>query len=119
MASTSLNTARVGPPKRHLEASTLEARSSIATPERRKRDAMATSRVSGLTRTRQPVAFTQEDRIGLAGGMNLYGFASGDPVNYSDPFGLWPNLLAGGLGGLQCAIEDVIGAGSTCVPRVR
>ncbi len=34
--------------------------------------------------------FTQEDPIGLAGGMNLYGFAGGDPVNFSDPFGLWP-----------------------------
>jgi RHS repeat-associated protein len=32
--------------------------------------------------------FTQEDPMGLAGGMNLYGFASGDPVNFSDPFGL-------------------------------
>lgn len=32
--------------------------------------------------------FTQEDPIGLAGGMNAYGFASGDPVNFSDPFGL-------------------------------
>ena len=35
--------------------------------------------------------FTQEDPIGLAGGLNLYGFAGGDPVNYSDPFGLWPD----------------------------
>ena len=34
--------------------------------------------------------FTQEDPIGLAGGMNLYGFARGDPVNFSDPFGLCP-----------------------------
>ena len=34
--------------------------------------------------------FTQEDPIGLAGGLNLYGFASGDPVNFSDPFGLCP-----------------------------
>jgi RHS repeat-associated protein len=34
--------------------------------------------------------FTQEDPIGLAGGMNLYGFAAGDPVSYSDPFGLCP-----------------------------
>jgi RHS repeat-associated protein len=33
--------------------------------------------------------FTQEDPIGLAGGMNLYGFAGGDPVNFSDPFGLF------------------------------
>jgi RHS repeat-associated protein len=32
--------------------------------------------------------FTQEDPIGLAGGLNLYGFANGDPVSYSDPYGL-------------------------------
>ncbi|MGQ0641019.1 MAG: RHS repeat-associated core domain-containing protein, partial [Gemmatimonadaceae bacterium] len=32
--------------------------------------------------------FTQEDPIGLAGGLNLYGFANGDPVSFSDPFGL-------------------------------
>jgi RHS repeat-associated protein len=34
--------------------------------------------------------FTQEDPIGLAGGLNLYGFASGDPITFSDPFGLCP-----------------------------
>jgi RHS repeat-associated protein len=34
--------------------------------------------------------FTQQDPIGLAGGLNLYGFAAGDPVNFSDPFGLCP-----------------------------
>jgi hypothetical protein len=28
--------------------------------------------------------------MGLAGGINAYAFASGDPVNYSDPFGLCP-----------------------------
>jgi RHS repeat-associated protein len=32
--------------------------------------------------------FTQEDPIGLAGGLNLYGFAAGDPITYSDPLGL-------------------------------
>ena len=32
--------------------------------------------------------FTQEDPIGLAGGINAYGFGNGDPVNYADPFGL-------------------------------
>lgn len=32
--------------------------------------------------------FTQEDPIGLAGGLNLYGYAGGDPVNFSDPSGL-------------------------------
>ena len=36
--------------------------------------------------------FTQEDPIGLAGGLNLYGFAGGDPVNFGDPFGLCPCL---------------------------
>ncbi|MGH7717756.1 MAG: RHS repeat-associated core domain-containing protein, partial [Gemmatimonadaceae bacterium] len=50
--------------------------------------------------------FTQEDPIGLAGGMNLYGYAAGDPVNYSDPFGLCPPpiscrlLLAAGTAAL-------------------
>jgi RHS repeat-associated protein len=34
--------------------------------------------------------FTQQDPIGLAGGLNLYGFGNGDPVGYSDPFGLSP-----------------------------
>ena len=32
--------------------------------------------------------FSQEDPAGLAGGLNTYGFAQGDRVNYSDPFGL-------------------------------
>ena len=32
--------------------------------------------------------FTQRDPVGLAGGLNLYGYAGDDAVNYSDPFGL-------------------------------
>jgi RHS repeat-associated protein len=32
--------------------------------------------------------FTQPDPIGLAGGLNEYGFAAGDPVSYGDPYGL-------------------------------
>jgi RHS repeat-associated protein len=57
--------------------------------------------------------FTQTDPIGLAGGLNLYGYANGDPVNFSDPFGLcvpWPHcaLAAGRLG---AAAGTVIGAG--------
>lgn len=34
--------------------------------------------------------FTQEDPAGLSGGVNLYGFGEGDPVNFTDPFGLSP-----------------------------
>jgi len=60
--------------------------------------------------------FTQEDPIGLAGGMNVYGYANGDPVNYADPFGLCPNRTAGGWGSLQCALED-IGAGGRVALR--
>ena len=44
--------------------------------------------------------FVSEDPIGVAGGLSLYAFAGGDPVNYSDPSGLAPctaaTLLAGG-----------------------
>jgi RHS repeat-associated protein len=42
--------------------------------------------------------FTQEDPIGLAGGLNVYGFANGDPVNFSDPFGLCPMCVGAALG---------------------
>jgi hypothetical protein len=59
-------------------------------------------------------AFTQEDPIGIAGGLNLYGYADGDPINFSDPFGLCPWCFAvagaaigGGLvdAGIQVAIN--------------
>ena len=40
--------------------------------------------------------FTQQDPIGLAGGLNLYGYAGGDPINNSDPFGLCPGKSASG-----------------------
>ncbi|WP_420125624.1 RHS repeat-associated core domain-containing protein [Longimicrobium sp.] len=32
--------------------------------------------------------FTQSDPIGIAGGLNTYGFGNGDPISYSDPYGL-------------------------------
>ncbi len=38
---------------------------------------------------------TQEDPIGVAGGLNLYGYAGGDPINNSDPFGLCPEKKTG------------------------
>jgi uncharacterized protein RhaS with RHS repeats len=35
-------------------------------------------------------SLSQQDPIGIAGGLNLYGYANGDPINFSDPFGLSP-----------------------------
>ena len=46
--------------------------------------------------------FTQQDPIGLAGGMNLYGYAGGDPINFSDPFGLCPEPGSEGDTGEPC-----------------
>ena len=49
---------------------------------------------------------TQEDPIGVAGGLNLYGYGAGDPVNNSDPFGLCPaipQLCTAALGALAAA----------------
>ena len=39
---------------------------------------------------RQSGLSPKEDPIGIAGGLNLYGYADGDPINFSDPFGLCP-----------------------------
>ncbi len=39
--------------------------------------------------------WTQEDPIGLAGGINLYQFNGNDPATYSDPYGLCPQWLTG------------------------
>ena len=33
--------------------------------------------------------FISEDPAGMRGGMNKYGYVSGDPINASDPYGLW------------------------------
>ena len=59
--------------------------------------------------------FTQPDPIGLAGGLNAYGYANGDPVSFSDPFGLSPSdtvdvgcrplSSAGAAVGNHCAVR--------------
>jgi RHS repeat-associated protein len=54
--------------------------------------------------------FTQEDPIGLAGGLNLYGFASGDPVNFGDAFGLKVCFRGAGRRALVRATEEATGS---------
>jgi RHS repeat-associated protein len=73
--------------------------------------------------------FTQEDPIGLAGGLNLYGYANGDPVNFSDPFGLCPpednnitdcpgffTAIGAATGALLGGLGGGTGGAALCVP---
>ncbi len=57
--------------------------------------------------------FTQPDPIGLAGGLNGYGYAKGDPVNYADPFGLCPDetLLCQFIRGVGQRVAPLSAAG--------
>ena len=69
--------------------------------------------------------FTQEDPLGLAGGLNVYGFNGGDPVNFSDPFGLTACCLdlvavGGAAGGVSSAgtMGAAVGAAAEAAPAV-
>ena len=76
--------------------------------------------------------FTQQDPIGLAGGINSYGFPKGDPVSYTDPFGLCPpndtNLgpdcpgfwagLLGAVGAVVGGVSGGTGGALACAPAV-
>ena len=55
--------------------------------------------------------FTQEDPIGLAGGVNSYGFAEGDPVSYSDPYGLKIECRTQAACNLWAALSYVVNRG--------
>ena len=44
--------------------------------------------------------FLSEDPSGFSGGINLYAYTGGDPVNFMDPFGLGPMTSAGKYLGL-------------------
>lgn len=60
--------------------------------------------------------WTQEDPIGVAGGLNLYQFNGNNPVAYTDPFGLCPDacIIEGGIGaagiitGLAIAVTALV-----------
>jgi RHS repeat-associated protein len=49
--------------------------------------------------------FTQEDPLGLGGGLNLYGFANGDPITFTDPFGLSAGDCCENGGGMSSDID--------------
>jgi hypothetical protein len=49
--------------------------------------------------------------LGLAGGMNAYGFGNGDPINFGDPLGLSCKIVG------NCTQSDV--PGLTPVPKVQ
>lgn len=61
--------------------------------------------------------FTQPDPIGLGGGLNAYGFAAGDPVSYSDPYGLCRKPQGLKKGEIGICIETFIAGPSAGVPR--
>jgi len=55
--------------------------------------------------------YIQSDPVGLAGGLNTYGYGSRNPLRYTDPFGLWSaggSVFWGWGGGLLLG-EDACG----------
>ena len=54
--------------------------------------------------------WTQEDPIGVAGGVNLYAFVGNNPTTFTDPFGLRVCFSRGGRQQLLSATEDATGS---------
>jgi uncharacterized protein RhaS with RHS repeats len=54
------------------------------------------------------------DPIGIAGGLNVYGYAAGDPVNFNDPFGLSADTV-----GIGCrAVKNLELVAQHCAIRI-
>ena len=60
--------------------------------------------------------FTQPDPIGVGGGLNSYGFAGGDPVNFGDPFGLCKKPKGLKKGEIGVCVESFIAKPGPNVP---
>jgi RHS repeat-associated protein len=62
--------------------------------------------------------WTQEDPIGVAGGINLYQFNGNNPVTYTDPFGLCPWCVVAGVVAVEALKGAVVGAVVGAVEQV-
>ncbi|TVP81333.1 MAG: RHS repeat protein [Puniceicoccaceae bacterium] len=63
--------------------------------------------------------FINADPIGFSGGQNWFSYVGGDPVSYSDPFGLvrWKDLGRAALGMVVNGIGVVVGVGVAAIPE--
>lgn len=76
-------------------------------------DRLTTAETPGLAFYRNRIydqntgRWTQEDPLGVAGGLNLYQFNGNDPVSFGDPFGLWPDWCCKKLNPVKAAVGVV------------